>query len=96
MGDFNSHNILWEVRTDAAGVRLQSWFGFNNLSAQNTDDYTFLRGLYRSVIDLTVAGGNTWVTSWSSIDSGWTNDHFPIIFEVSLILSRVYRIMWKL
>lgn len=79
--------------TFAGGVRLQSLFGFSNLSVQNTGDYTFLRGLFRSVIDLTVTGGNT--ASWSTTESESTDDHFSIIFDMSLILSRVYRTMRK-
>lgn len=86
MGDCNSHNTLWDLRTDAAGVRLQSWFGFKNLSVQNTGD---------CIVFFVACPDNTRITFWSTIDSGSTSDHVPIIFDMSFIISRVYRTMPK-
>uniref|UniRef100_L7LXP3 Putative tick transposon n=1 Tax=Rhipicephalus pulchellus TaxID=72859 RepID=L7LXP3_RHIPC len=87
-GDFNSHHISWGFRTDQCGKRLWDWAASNNFSCQNTGSLTFVRGQFRSVLDLTFSGPGLSVLSWETIEAGTNSDHIPVVFEIHCSLHR--------
>lgn len=81
-GDFNSHHISWGVRSDQCGKRLWDWATSNNFLCQNSGSVTFLRGQFRSVLDLTFSGPGLSISAWETVNVGTNSDHVPIKFEV--------------
>lgn len=53
-GDFNSHHVSWGPKTDGCGLRLWSWACQLGLSVLNDGSVTFVRGVSRSALDLTL------------------------------------------
>lgn len=81
-GDFNSHHVSWGLKTDLCGKRLWEWAIDSNLSCQNTGHVTFVRGHFRSVLDLTFCSAGLNVSSWLTVDSATNSDHLPVSFEI--------------
>lgn len=81
-GDFNSHHVSWGSRTYQCGKRPWDWAMTNNFSCRNSGSVTFLRGQFRSVLDLTFSGPSLSTSAWETLNVGTTSDHFPVVFEV--------------
>lgn len=84
-GDFNSHHILWDLRSDACGSRLCGWICTHGIAVQNNGSYAFFRGNSKSVIYLTLTAAQTHLTGWRVIDGGTNSDHFLILFEIPVV-----------
>lgn len=83
VGDFNSHHVSWGQKTDLCGKRLWEWTIDSHLSCQNTGQVTFVRGPFRSVLDLTFCSAGIKVLSWVAVDSATNSDHLPVSFEIN-------------
>lgn len=90
-GDFNSHHTAWGFRTDSCGLRLLEWISDNNLTCVNSDSPTYIKGLTRSVLDLTIRSRGVKVSSWSTVDCGTSSDHVPIVFDIEFPVRSLVR-----
>lgn len=80
-GDFNSHHVSWDFRTDACGRRLWEWIGDNNMRCYNSGAATCVRGQSRSALDLTLSKSGL-VVNWETISDATNSDHVPVLFEI--------------
>lgn len=88
-GDFNSHHISWGFKTDMSGKRLWDLVSKNNLSCINKRTPTLVCNQSRSVLDLTFCSPSLCISTWSTLNSGTSSDHFPILFELVCPLTSV-------
>lgn len=88
MGDFNSHNIIWNCnRTDKNGERLESCISNCNLFLHNNDSITYV-DVHKNItsnLDLIMSRSNIAdKIDVHACDETWGSDHVPIFIYYTM------------
>lgn len=91
MGDFNSHNKIWNCKdNDTNGLRLENSLDKYDLIIYNNNSYTDFN-MYRnekSNLDLLISTINlTDNIGFKVNNDSWGSDHFPIFFNINVVKS---------
>ena len=84
-GDFNAHHTQWSAITnDRNGKYLAQFIENHDLALTNVKTNTFTKGLYSTLIDLTIIPTSLLLSTTSYVKSSTHgSDHFPIITQVN-------------
>ena len=92
-GDFNAHTELWDtkVKADDRGEGVIGWSLNNDITILNDGDATRLdrHNKKESAPDITLCGSElVSKCSWSTAEPIGNSDHFPIITNVQINVTR--------
>ena len=88
MGDFNSHNEIWESKkTDKKSKVIESLLNQHQLCMYNNKSNTYLYPAtvtYSAIVRLTICDPNLFLNyNWKVHDNTCGSNHFPILLENS-------------